>query len=96
MDPCKILGVDPSATREQIREAWLECVRRHPPDRDPVKFQEARDAYQILEDPVRREAARLFGREDVRSLEDLAGILAEKKRWLGPAPWNRFIREMTR
>ena len=96
MDPCTVLGVEPDATREQIRAAWLECVRRHPPDRDPVGFREAREAYEILKDPLRREAVRLFGRDDIRSLEDLAGTLAVEKRWLGPAPWVRFMREMTR
>lgn len=32
-EPCIILGVDPLATDEQIREAWLRQVRAHHPDR---------------------------------------------------------------
>jgi DnaJ like chaperone protein len=32
-EPCVILGVDPLATDEQIREAWLRQVRAHHPDR---------------------------------------------------------------
>jgi DnaJ like chaperone protein len=32
-EPCVILGVDPIATDEQIREAWLTQVRAHHPDR---------------------------------------------------------------
>ena len=32
-EPCVILGVDPLATDEQIREAWLRQVRANHPDR---------------------------------------------------------------
>jgi DnaJ like chaperone protein len=32
-EPCIILGIDPLATDEQIREAWLRQVRAHHPDR---------------------------------------------------------------
>jgi DnaJ like chaperone protein len=32
-EPCVILGVDPLATDEQIRAAWLRQVRAHHPDR---------------------------------------------------------------
>ena len=32
-EPCIILGIDPLATDEQIREAWLRQVRANHPDR---------------------------------------------------------------
>ena len=32
-EPCVILGVDPLATDEQMRAAWLRLVRAHHPDR---------------------------------------------------------------
>src|SRR5215468_367871 len=32
-EPCIILGIDPLATDEQIRDAWLRQVRAHHPDR---------------------------------------------------------------
>ena len=32
-EPCIILGIDPLATYEQIRDAWLRQVRAHHPDR---------------------------------------------------------------
>jgi DnaJ like chaperone protein len=32
-EPCVILGIDPLATDEQIRDAWLRQVRAHHPDR---------------------------------------------------------------
>jgi DnaJ like chaperone protein len=32
-EPCVVLGIDPLATGEQIREAWLRQVKAHHPDR---------------------------------------------------------------
>ena len=32
-EPCVILGIDPIATDEQIRDAWLRQVRANHPDR---------------------------------------------------------------
>src|SRR5579883_578218 len=32
-EPCIVLGIDPLATDEQIREAWLRQVKAHHPDR---------------------------------------------------------------
>jgi DnaJ like chaperone protein len=32
-EPCIILGIDPLATDEQVREAWLRQVKAHHPDR---------------------------------------------------------------
>jgi DnaJ like chaperone protein len=32
-EPCVVLGIDPLATDEQIREAWLRQVKIHHPDR---------------------------------------------------------------
>jgi DnaJ like chaperone protein len=32
-EPCIVLGIDPLATNEQIREAWLRQVKAHHPDR---------------------------------------------------------------
>ena len=32
-EPCIVLGIDPLASDEQIREAWLRQVKAHHPDR---------------------------------------------------------------
>ena len=32
-EPCIVLGIDPIATDEQVREAWLRQVKAHHPDR---------------------------------------------------------------
>ena len=32
-EPCIVLGIDPLATDDQIREAWIRQVKAHHPDR---------------------------------------------------------------
>ncbi|HWR21582.1 MAG TPA: J domain-containing protein, partial [Verrucomicrobiae bacterium] len=62
-DPYTILGIDPTATSEEIKEAWLSRLSLYHPDRHPENSdwftrQAARlnEAYQRLKDPARRQA----------------------------------------
>ena len=59
-DYYEVLGVDRSATREQISEAYRKLALRHHPDRNPgdddavVKFKEAAEAFEVLSHPDKR------------------------------------------
>lgn len=62
-DPYTILGVAPTATAEEIKEAWLSRLSLYHPDRHPENAdwftrQAARlnEAYHTLKDPARRHA----------------------------------------
>ena len=86
-DPWVILGVDVSATNEQVREAYIDKVRQHPPDRDQEQFERIRDAYEELRDP-RRRAERMF--LSVDPFQELPTLLAGQpapRRHVGPKPW---------
>ncbi|MDO8690124.1 MAG: DnaJ domain-containing protein [Dehalococcoidia bacterium] len=48
------LGVAPDATGGEIRRAYLEKVREHPPERDPEGFKRVREAYEHLRSPRKR------------------------------------------
>lgn len=48
------LGVDPDATGAEIRRAYLDKVREHPPERDPEGFKRVREAYEQLRSPRKR------------------------------------------
>ncbi|GAD96351.1 DnaJ chaperone (Caj1), putative [Paecilomyces variotii No. 5] len=60
----KVLGVEPTASQQQIRDAYKRASLKHHPDRVPAdsperpartrKFQEINDAYYTLSDPKRR------------------------------------------
>jgi hypothetical protein len=47
-NPYTILGVDPKAGDEEIRKAWLDKVRKFPPETAPEKFREIRQAYDAI------------------------------------------------
>lgn len=59
-DPFAILGVDEDADDDIVRKAYLKQVRTHPPEQDPVRFQEIRAAYEMIEDARDRLGVRLF------------------------------------
>ncbi len=52
--PYAILGVEPDATPAQIRVAYLQKVREHPPERDQEGFKRVREAYETLRSPRKR------------------------------------------
>lgn len=49
-----VLGLDPAATPEQIRDRYLELVRQNPPEQAPERFAAIRAAYTHLQDPDRQ------------------------------------------
>jgi curved DNA-binding protein CbpA len=60
-DPYRILGVEPGASNDEaIRQAYLDGLRAHPPERDPAGFQRLRDAYERIATHRRRLAHALF------------------------------------
>ena len=49
-----LLGVNPDASDETIRDRYLHLVKCYPPEKDPVRFQEIDSAYQSVKDIRRR------------------------------------------
>ncbi|MFP4418003.1 MAG: hypothetical protein ACOC41_07745 [Chitinivibrionales bacterium] len=48
-NPYTVLGLKrESTTDEDVRKAWLEKVRRFPPETHPEQFRECRQAYEAL------------------------------------------------
>jgi len=66
-DPYDILGVDRSATQDEIKSAFRKLASQHHPDKNPgddgahQRFKELNAAYQILSDPQKRAAFDRFG-----------------------------------
>ncbi|KAH8811974.1 DnaJ domain-containing protein [Xylogone sp. PMI_703] len=62
IEPYTVLGIDKTATPDEIKSAYRKAALRHHPDKAPehlkgeahTKFQEVAFAYAVLSDPVRR------------------------------------------
>jgi DnaJ-class molecular chaperone len=66
-DPYKTLGVERSASPEEIQKAYRRLARKYHPDMNPEdasarkKFQEVQSAFDILRDPEKRQQYDQFG-----------------------------------
>ena len=64
-NPYAVLGLNRTATLDEIKLAYFLQVRQHPPEREPEAFKRIRAAYDQLKTPEKRVEA------DMRVLEDL-------------------------
>lgn len=92
-DPREVLGVAPDASEEEVRRAWLDAVKSHPPDRDPEGFRRIQAAFDELKTPESRWERRLFGDPAIRGFTDLSLRLETKRVHVGPGPWRDALRE---
>ena len=65
-NPYAALGLNRAATLDEIKQAYFNQVRQHPPEREPDAFKRIRAAYDQLKTPEKRVEA------DMRLLEDFA------------------------
>lgn len=55
------LGLSPDEhDAAAVKRAYRRQIAAHPPDRDPEGFRRARDAYELLSNPLRRASALLL------------------------------------
>ncbi|MCH9698780.1 MAG: J domain-containing protein [Gammaproteobacteria bacterium] len=59
-DPYQFLGVDANADDQTIRQAYLQLLRQFPPAQNQHKFQQIRQAYELIKDQESRASTRLF------------------------------------
>lgn len=88
-----LLGVEEDASDEQLRKAYVEQVRRYPPDRDPDRFEKIRDAYALLKDPVRRADRVLAVLDHEMSLTALLGDARPTRRHVATELWLGILKE---
>lgn len=64
MNPFLVLDVPADAGDEDVRAAYRDLLRRFPPEREPERFQQIQDAYELLRTAEDRWRWRLLHLED--------------------------------
>lgn len=70
-DPYAVLGLDGSATAEEVRQAYFRLVRVHTPEAHPEEFKRVRAAYETLRSPLRRAELALLAFDETVADVDL-------------------------
>src|SRR5260370_26651708 len=92
--PGAVLGVAPDGTDEEMRGAYLRKVKEFPPDRNPVEFEQVREAYELLRDRRQRIRHFLFAIDPQAPMESV--VLhhdPNAKKFVGLGPWLAVLKE---
>lgn len=89
----KLLGVSAEAGEAEVRAAYLEQVKQHPPDRDPELFERIRDAYDQLRDPRVRARQVLHAADPAMPLMNLLAGTRPVRQFVGPQIWLDALKE---
>ena len=81
------------APLDRIRSRYRELVKKHPPDRDPGRFERIRDAYQALCQQNRKFEEKVLGPTPLSDLDEVLERLGNRRKAVGPGPWLEVIRE---
>lgn len=92
-EAASLLGVNLGAGDDELRAAYLEKVRRHPPDREPEQFERIRDAYERLRDPTLRARQVLDGPEPGLPLPRLLEGVKPTRAFIGTGLWLDVLKE---
>ncbi|WP_353894549.1 molecular chaperone DnaJ [Proteinivorax hydrogeniformans] len=69
-DYYEVLGVDKNASEQEVKKAYRKLARKYHPDVNPgnkeaeTKFKEAKEAYEVLSNPQKRQQYDQFGHAD--------------------------------
>ena len=94
MNPYRLLGIaEEIEDDEAIRNAWLEAVRRFPPEKAPEHFARIRESYEMIRDRESRFRLWTFGDRRLRDDTDaLVDLFPAERNHAGPALWLAVTR----
>ncbi len=97
MNPYLVLSIPEDVEDDEaIRNAWLEGVRRFPPEKYAEQFARIREAYEMIRDRESRFRLRTFGDPRLSNTDALVDFFPADRNHAGPGPWLAVIRGGTR
>ncbi|MGH7485947.1 MAG: J domain-containing protein [bacterium] len=97
MNPYLLLGIPENMEDDDaIHNAWLDAVRRFPPDQHSEQFTRIREAYEMIRDRESRFRLRTFGDRRLRDIGALIGFFPVARNHAGAALWLATTRRGTR
>lgn len=76
-DPYRQLGVPETADDDTIRAAYLAAIRACPPERDRLRFEQVRAAFEAISSEPRRHAHALFDMQVPTAQDVLEALSAD-------------------
>ncbi len=73
------LGLSLDASNEEIRNSYIQLVKKHTPEKDPARFQQITEAYEAIKDERSRIKAKIFAALNAKDYEDALFSLAKAK-----------------
>ncbi|MBD3344173.1 MAG: DnaJ domain-containing protein [Chitinivibrionales bacterium] len=95
-NPYDILGVEPGSTDQEVRRAYLDLIRKHPPDLHPQEFALISNAYEKIKTEKNRLEYDLFSTDPGIEYPFDALIEEIKKKGRQPpgiTPLTKLLRE---
>ena len=89
--PYQILGVSQHATDSEIKLAYLQQVKKNPPDRDRNRFQKIQQAYEAIKAQDNRLSYTLFHVPTVH-FGELLDQAFQQDSALSPIPTDGFLK----
>ena len=79
----EVLEIEKNATEQEIKKAYNKLLRKYPPEKEPEKYKEIREAYNTLRDKnLRKNYDAYFNHgEEIQKLEKEANELIEQKNY---------------
>jgi curved DNA-binding protein CbpA len=88
----RILGIEVCDDDEQIRTAYLDNVRRYPPEKEPECYQIIRRAFEAIETHQQRLEYFLFGNDLQFTPEDYERIVLRPSNTIDKDQWQTLCR----
>jgi curved DNA-binding protein CbpA len=87
-----VLGLKVTNNDAEIRQAYLESLKKYPPEKSPDAYQIIRKAYELIETEQKRLDYYLFKTTEDISFDEYSAICLNLDKTLPTEKWNTLCR----